>query len=155
MPSGEFVYKEKENPIVFISGGIGITPLISMFKEANKKSNQEILFIQCALHSGTHAFAKEVKELELLGKNTKTITVYSSPLEQDVLGVNHEYQGFLTAEILKQLKVSKESDFYFCGPTPFMANLLQILEDLKVSSENIHYEFFGPKEELRVAETVV
>lgn len=146
MPSGEFVLKESKKPLVLISGGIGITPLISMFKEACEKSNREIVFIQCALNSETHAFANEVNELKR--ENSKSVIVYSAPSENDVLGNNYDFQGYLSAEILKKVNISEESEFYFCGSTPFMANVLSILKELNVSTENINYEFFGPAEEL-------
>ncbi len=147
MPSGEFVLKEKKKPIVFISGGIGVTPLISMFNEvAGKNKNQEIIFIQCALNSESHAFFNEVEDL--INKDSKLVVVYSSPLKTDHLGTNYDYQGFLTPEILKDLNISNESEFYFCGPTPFMANVLKILNFLDVDENNINYEFFGPAEAL-------
>ncbi len=147
MPAGEFVLKEKEKPLVFISGGIGVTPLMSMFNEVvKKKENQEIIFIQCALNSDTHAFSNEIKALT--NRVSKSVVVYSSPLQTDALGVNCDYMGFLTIDMLKDLKVGRESDFYFCGPTPFMKNVLNTLKDLNVDQENINYEFFGPMEEL-------
>lgn len=145
MPSGEFVLKETKKPIVFISGGVGITPILSMVKEA-VKSHNDIIFIQCVLHSGTQPFENEISEL--ISDGSKFIKVFSSPLATDVLGENHDYEGFLNAEILKDLSVSNKSAFYFCGPTPFMASTLKILDGLNVAKENINYEFFGPAEEL-------
>ncbi len=143
MPSGDFVLKRTENPIVFISGGVGITPLLSMFKEASKNQDN-ITFIQCALNSDNQVFDSEINELS----NNKLVKVFNLPLPSDVLGENYDYQGFFRAEILNELKISNNSDFYFCGPTPFMASTLKILDDLGVQNENINYEFFGPAEEL-------
>lgn len=149
MPSGEFVLKKTENPIVFIAGGVGITPLLSMYKEAIKNEKQEITFIQCTLNSDSHAFAKEIKEMKR--ENVTLSTIYSLPLSEDRIGTDYDYKGFLTSEIIKDLNIASNSDFYFCGPTPFMANTLEILEELHVASENINYEFFGPVEELVLA----
>ena len=75
--------------------------------------------------------------------------MFSAPLSSDVLGGNHDYQGFFNSEILRDLGISNNSDFYFCGPTPFMANVLKTLDELNVKKENINYEFFGPAEELK------
>ena len=146
MPSGEFVLKENSRPIVFISGGVGITPLLSMFKEASKKKNQEITFIQCALNSKSHAFANEIKDLN--NQKLKSAIVYNEPLTADELGKNYQYEGYFSAKIIKDLKVNTESDFYFCGPKPFMANVFKILLDLGVKEAHMNYEFFGPKEAL-------
>ena len=149
MPSGEFTLKKTEKPIVLISGGIGATPLISMFKKASKNKSQKITFIQCVLNSDTHAFSEEIHKL--LNENITTKTVYSLPLIEDILGKDYDYKGYLTSEIFEDVNISPDSDFYFCGPTPFMANTLSILENLGVKSEQIHYEFFGPVEELSLS----
>ncbi|WP_346881236.1 NO-inducible flavohemoprotein [uncultured Algibacter sp.] len=145
MPSGEFVMRKTENPIVFMGGGIGITPVLSMYKEA-VKSHNNVTFIQCALNSGTQAFDDELSELT--NDKSKFVKVFSSPLSTDILGENHDYQGFLNTEILRKLNISNNSEFYFCGPAPFMANVLKILDNLNVKKENINYEFFGPAKEL-------
>lgn len=147
MPSGEFVLKETKNPIVFISGGIGVTPLLSMFKKASLEENRNILFIECVLNSETQAFKTELTKL---ATTSTVITVYSNPLEKDVLNENYHYKGYLTNEILDNLNVSNKSDFYFCGPTPFMANTLKLLKNIEVENSNINYEFFGPKDQLEL-----
>lgn len=149
MPSGEFVLNETKRPIVLLSGGIGITPILSMFKEAIKNNSQEVIFIQCALNSNTIAFKEEVNIL--LNEKSKSAVVFSEPLESDVLGRDYDFKGFLTKSILKELNITNKSDFYFCGPTPFMGNLLSILRDLNVDEEYINYEFFGPVEELNLS----
>lgn len=146
MPSGEFVLKNTKKPIVFISGGVGVTPLLSMFKEASKVQNN-ITFIQCVLNSDTQPFDKELSKLS--NDKSRFVKVFSAPLSSDVLGGNHDYQGFFNSEILRDLGISNNSDFYFCGPTPFMANVLKTLDELSVKKENINYEFFGPAEELK------
>ncbi|CAL2079673.1 Flavohemoprotein [Tenacibaculum sp. 190524A02b] len=143
MPSGEFVLNKSEKPLVLIGAGIGITPLMSMYKETQLKSNRQIIFIQCALNSETHSFRKEI-----VNEKSTTAVVYSNPLGKDKLGVDYDYEGFLNLEILQNLNITKNADFYFCGPTPFMKHMLSILSKLEVATENIHYEFFGPIEEL-------
>ncbi|MFD0962674.1 NO-inducible flavohemoprotein [Pseudofulvibacter geojedonensis] len=145
MPSGEFVLKNFNTPIVLIAGGVGITPLMSMYKSA-LHSHRKITFIQCALNSGTHAFKHEIAK----NANSKTtrFTVYNNPLTTDKLGDNYDFNGYLSTEMLKCMEINTDSEFYFCGPKPFMANTLSILRELNIAEENINYEFFGPTEEL-------
>lgn len=145
MPSGNFVLKDTNKPVVFISGGVGITPLLSMYKEAVKKLNK-VIFIQCVLNSDNQVFVKEITERK--ENHVKFVKVYSDPLVEDVLGRDYDYEGFISIEILKKLNISNKSGFYFCGPTPFMTSILKILDDLEVQKENINFEFFGPVEEL-------
>lgn len=145
MPSGEFILKRTENPIVFISGGVGITPLLSMLKEA-VKFQKNIYFIQCVLNSDHQSFNSEISSL--FEDETRYIKIFSEPLQTDILGRDYDFKGFINSKILIDLEIQKNSDFYFCGPTPFMANVLEIMNELKVKEENINYEFFGPVEEL-------
>lgn len=145
MPSGNFVLKSNNNPLVLISGGVGITPLMSMYKTA-ADTDRPVHFIQCALNSKVRAFKKEV--LECVTPQASSISVYSEPMETDINEEAPNYQGFLSLDILKDEGVSPTSDFYFCGPKPFMTNALKVLEEFGVSKENIHYEFFGPTESL-------
>ena len=145
MPSGEFILKRTENPIVFISGGVGITPLLSMLKEA-VKFQKNIYFIQCVLNSDHQSFNSEISSL--FEDENRYIKIFSEPLQTDILGRDYDFKGFINSKILIDLEIQKNSDFYFCGPTPFMANVLEIMNELKVKEENINYEFFGPVEEL-------
>lgn len=145
MPSGEFILKETENPIVFIGAGVGITPVLSMFKEAIKYHNN-ITFIQCVLNSESQVFENEINQL--INDKSRFVKIFSTPLTTDIVGESHDYRGFLSSKILNSLNVSKKSDFYFCGPTPFMANTLKILDTLDVKKKSINYEFFGPVEAL-------
>lgn len=147
MPSGEFVLNDSDKPVVLIAGGVGVTPLISMYKSLINNPNREVVFVQCALNSGTHAFKNEIQES--LAANAKSVIVYNDPLDKDVIGSNYDHSGYLTAEMLDNIK--KDSEFYFCGPTPFMANVIKILKELEVDEANINYEFFGPAEELVMA----
>lgn len=151
MPAGEFVLKNSDKPVVLIAGGVGITPLMSMYKNLVNSSDRKVLFVQCALNSAAHAFRKEIKSN--LNANAKSVVVYDQPLDTDELGVNYDFEGFLATQMLNELGVAKDADFYFCGPKLFMANVLAVLKDLDIKEEQINYEFFGPTQEL-VSETV-
>ena len=145
MPSGEFVLKNSDKPLVLISGGVGVTPLMSMYNSIKKDSERPVFFVQCALNSAVHAFEKEIKEN--LSSVRKSIVVYSEPMDSDKTNKDC-HQGFLTLDILKDSGITSQSDFYFCGPKPFMQNTLNILKELGVEEEHINFEFFGHKEEL-------
>lgn len=146
MPSGEFVLLEEEKPVVLIAGGVGITPLMSMYKNLSRKSNRAVTMLQCALNSKARAFGEELEAEKRVGITTKTL--YDQPLETDVLGKNYDHQGYLDLATLASIPNLKESAIYFCGPKAFMANTLSLLNTLGVAEEAIHYEFFGPAEEL-------
>ncbi|MDN3667996.1 NO-inducible flavohemoprotein [Echinicola jeungdonensis] len=145
MPSGDFTLKESSKPVVLIAGGVGITPLISMYKSLKGKGRKTNL-IQCTPNSATRPFGNEIQLQD--DPNLSTIVGFSDPLASDKKGENYDFEGLLTEEILKSQLPEEPAEVYFCGPTPFMRLVLKLLNNLGVKEENIFYEFFGPAEEL-------
>ncbi len=146
MPSGPFTLKESKKPLVLISGGVGVTPLISMYKNNFLNGNRPVIFIQCVLNSKVHAFKNEIDKYAT--KNTKSIIIYSDPLTLDNINNHNTFKGYLTSKILNKIDIKNESDFYFCGSKPFMINTMNILKELKVNKNQINFEFFGPSEKI-------
>jgi len=149
MPSGEFVLQEENKPVVLIAGGVGITPLMSMYKYLTRQTDRKVTMVQCALNSEVRAFEKEIEEGKRVG--VTSMLLYDQPLETDVLKNNYDHQGYLDLATLASIPNLKESAIYFCGPKAFMANTLSLLSTLGIKEETVHYEFFGPAEELELA----
>ena len=54
----------------------------------------------------------------------------------------------IDAALIERLMPEKDSDYYFCGPTPFMVNMYHQLLEWGIHASQVHFEFFGPKQEL-------
>ena len=135
-PAGVFTLVENDSPVLFISGGVGVTPLQSMLQtiEGRKAS-----FILCARNERVAAFKETIEEkIASLGGQFKA--VYS------------ETDGYLTKEQIKEM-LEANAEVYVCGPTVFMENVIQNLVDLGVASDKIHYEFFGAAMALQIKTT--
>ncbi len=145
MPAGNFVLQEHQQPLVLISGGVGITPLMSMYTTALKNPRRKISFIQCAVNSTTSAFEAAIAKQAT--SHTQQTIVYSDPLASDT----YDYKGIVSTAILQERGIDPNSDFYFCGPVPFMKHTIQLLQAYGVATKNIHYEFFGPSETMEAA----
>ena len=144
VPTGLFTItpevRQSSCPLVLLSGGIGITPLISMLYDQTH-TDREIYFIQAVQNSSQHPFKHDVETLAQ--KSTIHPTVfYSNPLESDQLGVDYDETGYISKEWLKE-NVPLDSEYYFCGPPPFMKALENSLLELGVSQTRIHYELFS------------
>lgn len=146
IPAGVFVLKEEEKPVVLLAGGVGITPLLSMYQQLSTQSKRSVTLVQCALNSQVQAFSKEITALKRT--DMEHLVVFDQPLATDVLGKDYAYEGFLTAGVLAAIPYLKQATIYCCGPKAFMAHSLKILSLLGVEESNIHYELFGPMEEL-------
>jgi nitric oxide dioxygenase len=50
--------------------------------------------------------------------------------------------------LLDRLLPVDEAEFYFCGPKPFLVKIYQELRERGVAEDRLHFEFFGPMEDL-------
>ncbi|MDM5317441.1 NO-inducible flavohemoprotein [Fictibacillus sp. b24] len=147
-PAGDFYLDtNSEKPVVLISGGVGLTPMVSMLKtSAEKQPKREVTFIHAAINGQTHALKKEVLEAAADSNNITIHFVYEKPQEEDF---GYAKTGYIDREWLKEvLPLKEETAYYFCGPVPFMKAINSALQELNVPQENIHFEFFGPASDL-------
>jgi nitric oxide dioxygenase len=154
-PCGEFTLdldRVGKRPVVLLSGGIGITPLLSMLHAlAEKNVDAPVYFLHASRNSRVHSHAEEVRRLAARRANVVTHFIYDQPLHDDVAEGRCDGDGFLDAKRLQELLPTPQADFYFCGPKAFMANVARDLKDWGVDEADLHYEFFGPKAELSAA----
>jgi len=151
-PCGEFTLDPMSvngRPIVLLAGGIGVTPLMSMAKAlVHEKVQTPLYFLQAARNSRVHALGGELRELERQGEHVTTRVLYDSPLENDLTRGNCDALGTVDVDILQDWTSYGDAEFYFCGPQPFMQNVYGMLHSLGVDESRMHFEFFGPKQEL-------
>jgi nitric oxide dioxygenase len=145
-PLGEFILKDSNNPLVLMSGGIGITPVMSMLYES-VNSNRKIIFVQAVLNSSAHTFKSEIKKIAEEYKDVETAVFYSEPLDRDKLGIDYDYLGFVSKEWMEE-NLPKDGEFYFCGPLGFMKHIYKALKNMGIKESSIYYEVFGPSADL-------
>ncbi|OAT73966.1 NO-inducible flavohemoprotein [Parageobacillus thermoglucosidasius] len=148
-PAGVFTLDmTKETPVVFISGGVGITPLFSMASTVvSRQPNRQTTFIHAAVNGNVHAFDQELRRLAEHPAFSYHVC-YQSPSVEDRKHPYFGKEGFIDLPWMQTVIPNKEADFYFCGPIPFMKTVYRSLKEWGVADENIHYEFFGPAGDL-------
>ncbi|MCM3764276.1 NO-inducible flavohemoprotein [Neobacillus niacini] len=148
-PAGDFVLDtEKSSPVVLLSGGVGLTPMMSMLKTVVEvQPKRMVAFVHAAQNSNVHALREEVEELAQL-ENVTSYVFYDSPTDDDRKHNRFDVEGYVTREWLKEKVSIEDADFYFCGPVPFMKAINSSLQELGINEERIHFEFFGPKASL-------
>ena len=132
-PAGDFhIDMESTRPVTLISGGVGITPMMSMLDAIAKHSpTRPVAFLHGARNNALHAFDKDVRTLMATMEDTTYLALYSN---ENLL---------LTKERLAE-HVLSNSDIYVCGPVPFMKAIIPTLYELGFAQEHVHFEFFGP-----------
>lgn len=145
-PAGDFTLdQEDRRPVVLISGGVGLTPMISMLTESLKKNPERpVTFIHAAQNGNLHALKGAVEELAKKHTQLTYYWCYEKPTDRDREENAFHKEGYVDLPWLQSVVSKKESSFYFCGPVPFMKAMNRALKEWGVPAADIHYEFFGP-----------
>ncbi len=152
-PAGEFLLAEHiERPIVLLSGGVGLTPMVAMLEAlVGNGASVPVQYIHGTHDRETHAMRDHVRSVAALGNSVKIIDFHQTPLADEVLGRDYDAAGIITDEWLVANTPVGDADYYICGPRPFLRHAVSTLSLAGVPSDRIHYEFFGPADELLVA----
>ncbi|KAI0466096.1 globin-like protein [Xylaria cf. heliscus] len=146
-PTGEFFVRTDEaTPIVLISAGVGITPIISILNSAVAAgSSRKISLIHGVRSSEVCAFADILKRAS--EKPNIQATVFLSTLkENEVRGVDYDFEGRVNLEKVnpeRLLTNDSTAHYYVCGPTSFMTDIQQYLIGQGVDQDRVHLEIFG------------
>lgn len=133
-PAGDFFLEtESTNPVTFISGGVGITPMFAMYETlANTTPERPVAFLHSARTRQHQAFNDRLTNIDAELPSSTYKVLYSE-----------EGDGIFTPEFLAE-NVIEGSDVYVCGPVGFMQFVLSELNKMGIPTEKVHYEFFGP-----------
>jgi len=125
---------------VFIAGGIGVTPIMSMLRTlADRGDRRPLLLIYGNRTWEEVAFRKELEELQER-LNLNIVHVLERPPE----GWEDEV-GFVTREMLDRYLPSEErqvTDVFICGPPAMMDAVTTALLELNIHPKQIHFERF-------------
>ena len=145
VPHGDFALDETSTrPVALLSGGVGITPMLAILERLLEiGSPRPVLFVHAAIDGSLHAFGERLRSLAEAHPHLRTLVLYESPREEDVLGVHYHRAGRVSAEALEG-SLSEEAECYFCGPYGFMATVDQTLESMDIPANRRNYEVFGP-----------
>ena len=141
-PAGNFVLNTNSSkPIVLISNGVGITPMVAMAKAAIAQPGQRaIWFVHGCRNAQFHAFREEMAALAASHPNLKLHIAYSRPGEGD--GSHYQSKGYVDGALLQSL-VDQDADYFLCGSPPFMQGLIGELKQAGIDATAIHFEMFS------------
>ena len=146
-PHGSFTLRPGQNPVVLLSAGVGVTPVMSMLHTLVAQSSQnEIWWIYGARNRADHPFREESRSLLKQLSRGREYIVYSRPAATDQVGTDFDAPGHIDAALLERIGVSQGSDFYLCGPSSFLESMHDGLQNWGVPAGNVHTEIFGSLE---------
>jgi len=143
-PRGAFTLQGGDLPVVLLSAGVGVTPVMAMLHAlAAHASPRPVWWIRGARNGREHPFAREARDLQAKLPHVRSHVRYSQPEATDRLGVDFDAAGRLTVTVLEELGVPREADFYLCGPSAFLEDLTAGLGGWGVARDHVHTEVFG------------
>ncbi|MCL5876216.1 MAG: FAD-dependent oxidoreductase [Candidatus Bathyarchaeota archaeon] len=138
-PYGKFTFEGEYPKIALLAGGIGITPFISICKNATDKglSSQIVLFFSCRTPSDI-PFREELEELARKNRNLK-VNFTVNEATPDWTGLT----GNINQDMIKkELPDYKDYVFYSCGPPAMVKAMQALIENLGLSKDRLKLEFF-------------
>jgi nitric oxide dioxygenase len=144
-PYGSFhIDVNARTPIVLISGGVGLTPMVSMLTQAIQDPQRHVVFVHGARNGSVHAMRDRLRETARTFPNFDLIVFYDAPLPEDIANHDYDFAGLIDVAAIKDSILLTDADYYICGPIPFMRLQHDALKRLGIRESHIHYEVFGP-----------
>jgi ferredoxin-NADP reductase/MOSC domain-containing protein YiiM len=142
-PRGDFTLGDVAGPVLLISAGIGVTPVLSMLHQlAAARSQRDIWWLYGARGPREHPFASEAHALLASLPHAREYVFYSAATVPERRRA-HAAAGRLTKEALSGLAVPPGASAYICGPASFMADMRDALTAMRLDQAAIHTELFG------------
>jgi len=148
-PQGNFTADVAEKrPIVLISGGVGITPMISLLRHIvyeglRTRRMRSTWFLHSSRTRAERPFDAELRTLaEAAGENLHIIQALSAPEAESL--APHERHGRIDVDLLRSVLPFDDYDFFLCGPAAMTQGLYDALRALRIPDDRIHAEAFGP-----------
>jgi predicted ferric reductase len=133
-----FLNHDAQN-LVFIAGGIGVTPFMSMLRYMrDKKLERDVTLIWGNKTERDIAFRKELEQMVAQMGSLRVVHVMSG--QDDWPGE----RGYVDTKLLKRyLPEIRDPQVFVCGPPVMMTKVLRSLFDLGVPKQRVHYERFA------------
>ena len=163
-PTGSFTLDmTSHRTAVLICAGIGITPMIAMARHVlqqavRTRSIRPVIMICSARNNEQRAFYAELNEIAKSSEgHIRIVWALSQPESHLQAGLDYQYHGRISRQILQAELPADDYQVYLCGPNAFMQDQYNSLRELGLDDKHIFAEAFGPSALIRDAssETVI
>ena len=127
-PDGDFIVEDLNKDYVFIAGGIGITPFISIIRQLNYDNKKVKITLFYSNRNKQFAFKKDLDEFEHKNPKLKIHYIYSP--------------GRIDKNLLKKF-ADRKTVFYVSGPDPMVEAVTKTLIEIGISKKNIKEDYFS------------
>jgi propane monooxygenase reductase subunit len=139
-PFGVFTLREGDNDLVFLGGGAGMAPILSLLRAmAERGIQRKATFFYGARTQPDLCFEAELRELEQKLPNFRYLPALSEPADD---GTWDGATGLITDVVKKHASDLTGAHAYVCGPPPMVEAALPLLAQLGVEEKRIYYDKF-------------
>ena len=145
-PLGSFYLRAVERPLLFLAGGTGLAPFLSMLEVLARANSQQKI----------HLIYGVTRDLDLV--QVEAIEAYLAKLPNFTYATvvadadsSHPRKGWVTQHMPAETLNDGDVDVYLCGPPPMVDAVRQYFDDNGVKPNSFHYEKFTPNAVPRTA----
>ncbi|HEY2025349.1 benzoate 1,2-dioxygenase electron transfer component BenC [Paraburkholderia sp.] len=137
-PYGSFYLREPQRPVLFLAGGTGIAPFLSMLDVLKARGNAQPVRL---VYGVTHD--RDLVALQQLEDAQRALPDFSYRTCVVDAASNHQRKGYVTAHVESDWLNSGDVDVYLCGPVPMVEAVQGWLRDSSIEPANFYYEKFS------------
>ena len=139
-PFGVFTLREGDNDLVFVGGGAGMAPILSLLRSmAERGIQRKATFFYGARGQRDLCFESELRELEQKLPNFRYLPALSEPSDEG--GWDGE-TGLITDVVKRHAADLTGAHAYVCGPPPMVEAAVPLLATLGVEEKRVYYDKF-------------
>ena len=139
-PFGVFTLREGEGDLVFVGGGAGMAPILSLLRSmAERGIHRKATFFYGARGQRDLCFESELRELEQKLPSFRYLPALSEPSGDD--GWDGE-TGLITDVVKRHAADLTGAHAYVCGPPPMVEAAVPLLATLGVEEKRVYYDKF-------------
>lgn len=148
---------EPDAPVVLMSAGVGITPILSILAslKSGPTESRPVTWFHAAENGREHALRDYIVGLARAHPSNITRRVwYSEPTADDVRGSGskapYHFEGHMNLSAVKDILPLEDArtQYFLCGPGPWMKSVSHQLMDFGVRKNTLHYESFLSAEDI-------
>jgi len=137
-PRGAFALAPGRGPVVLISAGVGVTPLLAMLEQlAGQEPDREVVWIHSARGRQHHVLGPEAAAALARLPRARALVTSTGPGGED----GFDAYGRLDAALLRRAEPPPDADVHLCGPEPFALAMHAALDELGLV--RVREEVFG------------